>query len=112
MSTKKAALWAAIIVLGVITFTTGWGFLTSPTYTSLDKSVTVVCGHGFFYDLSAKDADNTTEQTYKAEVIADLCTKDNNNRTSTDWKSRSKQIANQNICVINWELTPEAHKRA
>lgn len=110
---KKAVFISISFIATIFFFASGWSYLSSPTYSSMDKTVTVVCGYGFFYDLSAENAKNAYEQTFRAEAVADLCGEQaHKNRTSTDWESKSKQIANSNICVINWELTPTAHKKA
>ena len=86
-------------------------------YTTQDKNATVACGEAFFYS----DTVTTTKQhVVELELLAlQLCRSSERTTTSylnTSGKHKGKPkhavLIKGEVCIINWELTPEEHLRA
>jgi len=111
---------ATIIILTLIATIVSVGLYamwTNESYSNNDKSITVICGVGFFYNTLNPDYRDTTKRMILAESLAKIC-KRNPPRTYTDAfnednsPKRVIQLPKEYVCIVNWELTPQAHKEA
>lgn len=80
---------------------------TGNSYTTANKEASVVCNTGFFYD---PQVGYTEESVTEAEKLAKAMCEDFSDRTETDITKHAVYI--DEACIINWELTPEAHLKA
>ena len=72
----------------------------------------VSCGEGFYYEDSMAGPVSTHEDMMAMEKLALKCPpEDWERRIRTDIMENAILIGGE-VCVINWELTPEAHERA
>lgn len=117
---RRQAIATFIVIMWItagFTFATVYffqGHILTPTATLPDDSGSVVCGAAFLYNDKLPYSEETL---VKLEALAKTTCKDSKARTTTNHRHPNGDLKHAvliggEVCTINWQLTPEAHKTA